>query len=82
MGEAVNAYLVVAGVVVWTFLFFLVFEFLGFVLATTLYLIGLTAYFHRGKWITNVLTCVAFCVGSYFMFQVLGVNLARGILPF
>jgi putative tricarboxylic transport membrane protein len=75
-------YLVIAGVVVWTFLFFLVFEKLGYVIATTIYLIVLTSYFNRGRWITNVVTAVVFCVGSYWMFKVLGVNLAQGILPF
>ena len=80
--ETTSTYLVVAGVVVWTFLYILVFEWLGFVIATTIFLFGLTSYFHPGKWITNAVTCVGFCVGSYYMFQVLGVNLARGIAPF
>lgn len=77
-----GAYLVIAGVVVWTFLYVLVFEKLGYVIATTIYLIVLTSYFNRGRWMTNVLTAVLFCVGSYWMFKVLGVNLAQGILPF
>jgi putative tricarboxylic transport membrane protein len=38
-----GAYLAVAGVVVWTFLYFLVFETLGFVIATTIYLFALTS---------------------------------------
>ena len=80
--KGANAFQIVAAVTVWTFLYFLVFEFLGFVIATTIYLLVLTSYFNRGKWIANVGTSVAFCVGSYYMFQVLGVNLARGILPF
>ena len=74
---------IVAGVAVWTFLYFLVFEKLGYILATTAYLLPLMAYFNKGKWIANVLTAVLFCVGSYVMFvKVLGVNLAPGILPF
>ena len=77
-----GAYLVIAAVVVWTFLYFLVFEKLGYVIATTIYLIVLTSYFNRGRWFTNVTTSVLFCVGSYWMFKVLGVNLAQGILPF
>ncbi len=77
-----RVYIVVAGVVVWTFLFFLVFERLGFMIGTSLFLLGLTCYFHRGKWLTNVLSSVGFAVGSYFLFQVLGVNLPPGILPF
>lgn len=77
-----GAYLVIAAVVVWTFLFFLVFEKLGYVIATTIYLFALMSYFHRGRTVTNAVTAVLFCVGSYFMFKVLGVNLARGVLPF
>jgi putative tricarboxylic transport membrane protein len=77
-----GAYIVIAVVVVWTFLFFLVFEPLGYVIATTIYLLALTSYFNHGKWVTNAITVVLFCVGSYWMFKVLGVNLAQGIFPF
>ena len=77
-----GTYLMIAGVVVWTFLFFLVFEKLGFVIATTIYLFALMAYFNPRKWVTNALTSLLFCVGSYWMFKILGVNLAQGILPY
>lgn len=78
-----NTYHIVAGVVVWTFLYFLVFEKLGYVIATAIFLLALMAFFHRGKWVSNVLTSVLFCVISYWLFtKLLGVNLARGILPF
>jgi putative tricarboxylic transport membrane protein len=76
-------YRVVAGVVLWTFLFFFTFEYLGYVIATAIYLLAMTSYFHRGKHVTNVLTSILFAAGSYFMFvHVLGVNLARGLLNF
>ena len=78
-----GTYHIVAGVTLWTFLYFLIFETLGYIIATSIYLLALMAFFHRGKWISNVLTSVLFCVGSYVMFvKLLGVNLARGILPF
>ena len=78
-----GAQLVVAAAVLWTFLYFLVFEWLGYVIATTVYLLVLVAYFNRGKWLSNVLTSVFFSLGSYLMFtKLLGVTLARGILPF
>ena len=77
------SYPVVAAVSVWTLLFFLVFEPLGYVISASIYLIVLTAYFHGGKWVMNVTTSILFALGSYLMFtKVLGVNLARGILPF
>ena len=84
-GEMGNrqTYLVVAGVCVWTFLYFLVFERLGYIIASTIYLIALMSYFHKGKHLSNVLTAVLFSLGSYLMFvKALGVNLAPGILPF
>ncbi len=75
-------YLVIGGVVVWTAIYFTFFERLGYVIATTIYLLALTAYFHRGKWVTNVLTSILYCLGTYLMFKALDVNLPRGILPF
>lgn len=78
-----STYPIIAGVTVWTFLYFLVFEPLGYIIATPIYLLALMAFFHKGKWVSNVLTSVLFSVLSYVMFvKVLGVNLARGILPF
>ena len=55
-----GAQLVVAGVAVWTLCYFLVFEKLGFVIATAIYLVALTSYFNPGKPIPNVLTSVLF----------------------
>jgi putative tricarboxylic transport membrane protein len=75
-------YLVVAGAAGWTVLYFLVFERLGYVIATAVYLFVLMAYFNRGRWLANALTAVLFCLASYYMFQLLGVSLARGVLPF
>ena len=77
-----GAYKVVAGAAAWTLVYFLVFELLGYVIATSIYLLALMAYFNRGKWIANVLTAILFSVISYWMFKILGVNLARGIMPF
>jgi putative tricarboxylic transport membrane protein len=78
-----GAQLVVTAAAVWTFLYFLVFETLGYVLATAIYLLALMIYFNKGKWTANVLTAVLFSAGSYLIFtKLLGVNLAPGILPF
>jgi putative tricarboxylic transport membrane protein len=71
------------GVVVWTAAYFAVFTTFGFVLSTTVYLLGMTFWFHRGHWLMNVLTSVLFSVCSYLMFtKLLGVTLAQGFLPF
>jgi len=75
--------LVIAGVVAWTAIYFALFEPVGFLLATPVALLGLMAYFNRNKWLANVSTSVLFPVGTYFLFsKVLGVNLAKGLLPF
>ena len=72
-----------AGVVAWTGAYFAVFTMLGFMISTSIFLLGMTAWFNRGRWKMNVLTSVLFSVGSYFMFtKLLGVTLAQGMLPF
>ena len=82
MGDR-STYTVVAAVSVWTLVFFLLFEPLGYVIAASIYLVVLTCYFNKGKWTANILTSVLFSLGSYLLFvKALGVNLARGILPF
>ena len=81
--QARGAHIVVAAIALWTLVFFLLFERLGFVLATSVYLLVLTSYFNRGKWVANVLTSILFSVIGYLMFtKLLGVNLPPGILPF
>ncbi len=75
-------FLVVAAVTVWTAIYFAGFEPLGFVIATSVYLVVLTAYFNRGKWIANVITSIVFSVASYSMFKLLGVTLPKGVLFF
>ena len=72
-----------AAVAVWIAAYFPVFTTLGFVISTTLFLLGMTAWFNRGRWMMNILTSVLFSAGSYLMFtKLLGVTLAQGVLPF
>jgi len=69
-------------VVAWTAVYYTVFEKLGFITATTLYLLGLMSWFNRGKWLVNVLTASLFSVVIYVLFVKLDVNLLKGIFPF
>ena len=69
----------VAAVTVWTGLYYLVFDKLGYIVSSTVYLLALMAWFNRGKWVANVLTAVLFSVLSYVMFVKLDVNLPRGV---
>jgi putative tricarboxylic transport membrane protein len=73
---------VLAGVTVWTAGYYLVFEKLGYIVATAVYLLGLMFWFSRGRWVANVLTAVLFAGLSYLMFVKLDVNLPKGLLPF
>jgi putative tricarboxylic transport membrane protein len=75
--------MVIAAVAVWTAVYFVLFEPLGYVIASTIYLIALTLYFNPGRWVMNVTTSALFTIISYLMFsKLLGVTLAKGILPF
>lgn len=74
---------VVVIVAAWTAVYVAAFEYAGYMLATAIYLLALMAYFNRGRWVMNVSTAVLFSTGSYFAFtKLLGVTLARGIIPF
>ena len=74
---------VVPAIAVWTGLYVAAFEALGYMLATAIYLLALTAFFNKDRWLMNGLTSILFSVISYFAFtKLLGVNLARGIIPF
>jgi len=72
---------VVAFVTVWTGAYFLLFEALGYVVASTAYLLVLMAVFNRGRWAMNVATAVLFSAVTYWVFtRQLGVTLPAGLL--
>jgi putative tricarboxylic transport membrane protein len=77
-----NVVLVLVVVAIWTGCYYLVFEPLGYILATTLYLVPLMAWFNRGKWVANVASAIGFVALTYFMFLKLEVRLPQGVLPF
>ncbi len=75
--------LLIGAVIVWTTAYFAVFEWLGYMISTAIYLFVLMAYYNRGKWIANTLTAVLFAIGSYVLFnEILGVSLPGGLLKF
>jgi len=73
---------VIVSVTVWTGVYYLAFDRLGYIVATSLYLLALMAWFNRGKWLANVLTSALFAGLSYWMFVTLDVNLPKGVLSF
>ena len=79
---AANANWVIAATVAFTGLYFFLFEPLGFVLSSSAYLFAMTMYFNRGKTVANALVSFLLPIACYLVFtRVLGVELARGILP-
>ena len=74
---------VVAAVVLWTALYFAFFEVLGYAIATSIYLLALTAYFNPSRWLANASTALLFSFASYLAFtRIFGAQLAAGVLPF
>ena len=72
----------IGGVTLWTALYFGVFDLVGYLVSTIIYLLVLMAVFNRGKRFANSLTSVLFALGSYVLFvEILGVSLAKGVPP-
>ena len=73
--------LVMIGMVVWSGLYYYVFETLGYLIATPLFLFGLLSYFNQRKYLTNVLVALGFTGIVYLLFSILlGVPLPSGPL--
>ncbi len=71
---------VLGAVTVWTGIYYLMFVPLGYIVATTLYLLPLTAYFNPRKWLANIVTTLIFSIGTYWLFVKLDVALPKGVL--
>jgi putative tricarboxylic transport membrane protein len=69
-------------VAVWTGCYYLAFDRAGYIVATTVFLFPLMAWYNRGKWIANALSAVVFSGLTYWLFVALDVNLPKGILQF
>jgi putative tricarboxylic transport membrane protein len=63
--------------------FALVFETLGYLLSSVLFLLALTSLVHRGHPLLNATVSIGFAVVSYLLFdKLLGVALPQGLLGF
>lgn len=75
--------LLIAGILVWTFIYILGFERLGYIISTTIFLFGLTLYFHPRRWLVNSAVSLLLPAAIYFAFdRLLNVNLPAGLLSF
>jgi putative tricarboxylic transport membrane protein len=80
-GDAPTRMLAVGGVYMWTFLYFLVMEPLGFLLSCTAFMLGLCFFFNRGHPIANVIVSFAIPLGTFLLFTQLGISLPSGVIP-
>lgn len=81
--HAPQTHWIIIAFALWTGLYIAWFELLGYVLATSAYLLVLMTYFNRHRTTMNVLTAVLFSFCSYLAFTVLlGVTLPSGLIPF
>jgi len=77
------ALLSIAGTLAWLVCYIAVFEWLGYLIATTIFLTVLMAFLHPRHWVANIMLAVLFSAGSYALFdKVLGAKLATGLLSF
>jgi len=66
-----------------TLAYFFLFSWLGYAIATALYLYALMAIFNPGKTWANALTAIGFSFGSYLAFtRLFGAQIPAGLLPF
>lgn len=81
--SAVASWWPILALVGWTLLYFVLFERLGYLIATSAYLIALTSVLNRGAHILNAATTAAFTFGTYVFFtRVLEARLPRGLIDF
>jgi len=74
--------LIMLAMVVWSGLYYFVFEMLGYLIATPLFLLGLLSYFNKSRHVTNLLVALGFTAAVYLLFSILlGVPLPPGPLP-
>ncbi|HVJ44072.1 MAG TPA: tripartite tricarboxylate transporter TctB family protein [Dongiaceae bacterium] len=73
---------ILCAMVVWAALYYSVFEYLGYIIATLIFLFGLLSFFHRGHYRANIAIAIGFTAFVDLLFsQALGVPLPTGLLP-
>lgn len=74
---------VLIGMVLWTIAYYFAFDRAGYLIATSVFLLGLLSYFNRKRIKMNVAIALGVTVVFDLLFsQLLGVPMPRGILPF
>jgi putative tricarboxylic transport membrane protein len=74
---------VLIGMVLWTMAYYYFFERAGYLVATSVFLLGLLSYFNRKRMKSNIAIALGVAVVLYLLFsQLLSVPMPTGILPF
>jgi putative tricarboxylic transport membrane protein len=74
---------ILCAMVAWTALYYATFEYLGYLIATPIFLLGLLSHFHRRHHLVNVLVALGFTLAVYALFSLLlGVPLPTGPFEF
>ena len=80
--QAGRALMVLAGITLWTALYYWAFGRIGYLVATPPYLFVLLMFFDSKKLIANAAIAIIFTLVAYILFShVLAANLPRGIVP-
>ncbi|SAL27614.1 Tripartite tricarboxylate transporter TctB family protein [Caballeronia sordidicola] len=73
--------LILVGMVVWTAFYYVCFERVGYLIATSVFLFGLLSYFNRERHKTNIAVALGFTLVFDLLFSlVLGVPMPAGLL--
>jgi putative tricarboxylic transport membrane protein len=65
----------------WTVAYYTAFEPVGYIISTVVYLLGLLAYFNRGRHVANIAIAVGFTGVAYAIFsKFLGVAMPQGLI--
>jgi putative tricarboxylic transport membrane protein len=74
---------VLVGMLLWTVAYYFCFDRAGYLLSTSVFLLGLLSYFNRKRYKTNIAIAIGVAVVLDLLFsQLLSVPMPQGILPF
>lgn len=83
ISETKTPLLLIGVIVCWTFIFYIFFEKIGYLLSTTLYLFVLMTFLNRKKLWTNAIISISFSLGTHSLFvKCLNIILPKGLLYF
>ncbi|MEM5317759.1 tripartite tricarboxylate transporter TctB family protein [Paraburkholderia sp. JHI869] len=75
--------IVLLGMIVWAIIYYTCFEPVGYLISTSVFLLGLLSYFNRKRHLMNVIVAFGVALAFDLVFsKLLGVPMPTGLLPF